>query len=67
MGGAIGCLCRAWALGAERCLSLELSGAALKVKVKDMGLRPIPHQGAALDLQGAMRPLTPVGARRWIH
>ena len=24
-------------------------------------------QGSALDPQGAMRPLTPVGARRWIH
>jgi len=33
-------------------------------KVKGMGLCPTPHQGSALDPQGAMRPLTPAVARR---
>jgi len=64
--------------GADWCYGLTLEGELrsaspfpfarrpfkVKVKGKGMGLRPTPHQGSALDPQGAMRPLTPVGACR---
>jgi len=61
MGGAQSATFRR--LGADwRSASLLALGAP--PKGKGMGLCPTPYQGAALDPQGAMRPLTPEWARR---